>query len=161
MVSNLDNGYHGYWASDLYTVNSHFGTKEDLLNLADALHQRDMYLMIDVVANHMGIPQNYDYSSIKPFDSASHYHSCTDCPSSCNIEQWSNQEEVELCRLAGLPDLNQSVPFVNETLHWWVKEFVVEKYKADGIRIDTVVEVTKPFWCSFQSAAGAYAVGEV
>lgn len=36
-----------------YALNSHFGTEEDLQALADALHARGMYLMVDVVTNHM------------------------------------------------------------------------------------------------------------
>ena len=171
--TNISDGfgdsYHGFWASDLYTVNSHFGTEQDLIDLADALHKRGMYLMIDVVANHMGLaPQiqgtdgisKDDFSSFVPFNDSSHYHDCSNCPKSCWISDWTNQNEIEQCRLAGLPDLNQSVPFVAETLTSWVSDYVVKKWKADGIRIDTVCEVEKPFWCKFQKAAGVYAVGE-
>jgi alpha-amylase len=38
-------------------VNTNYGTAEDLLALSVALHDRDMYLMVDVVANHMVITQ--------------------------------------------------------------------------------------------------------
>jgi alpha-amylase len=34
--------YHGYWPNDLYSVNSHFGTSDDLQALSAALHARDM-----------------------------------------------------------------------------------------------------------------------
>lgn len=34
--------YHGYWQQDLYSVNSHFGTEDDLKALAQALHGRGM-----------------------------------------------------------------------------------------------------------------------
>jgi alpha-amylase len=34
--------YHGYWQTDLYNVNSAFGTKNDLKALSDALHSRGM-----------------------------------------------------------------------------------------------------------------------
>jgi hypothetical protein len=43
--SNPDNSivaYHGYWPRDLYSINSHFGTPEDLKKLSDALHARGM-----------------------------------------------------------------------------------------------------------------------
>jgi alpha-amylase len=62
--------YHGYWQQDMYvlhfmfvelrltlensySINSNYGTAEDLQALATALHDRGMYLMVDVVANHM------------------------------------------------------------------------------------------------------------
>lgn len=47
------NSYHGYWAQNIYEVNSNFGDKASLKALSDALHARGMYLMVDVVANHM------------------------------------------------------------------------------------------------------------
>ena len=34
--------YHGYWQQDLYSLNPHFGTAEDLKTLAEALHLRGM-----------------------------------------------------------------------------------------------------------------------
>ena len=160
VVENTDKGYHGYWAKDFYSINPNFGNEQDLINLADALHAKGMYLMIDVVANHVG-NQNNDISQINPFNKSSDYHSCSVCPSSCNIENFNDQNQVELCRLAGLPDLNQSDVSVATRLTSWVKDYVVTKWKADGIRIDTVPEVNSDFWASFQSAAGVYAVGEV
>lgn len=36
-----------------YNVNPKFGTADDIKALSKALHERGMYLMIDVVANHM------------------------------------------------------------------------------------------------------------
>jgi maltooligosyltrehalose synthase len=36
-----------------YNINSNYGTAADLLALSEALHDRGMYLMVDVVANHM------------------------------------------------------------------------------------------------------------
>ncbi|GIC94705.1 alpha-amylase A type-1/2 [Aspergillus udagawae] len=47
-------GFHGYWPQNIYSVNSHFGTADDIRALSKALHDRGMYLMLDVVANHMG-----------------------------------------------------------------------------------------------------------
>ena len=35
-------GYHGYWQQDLYRLNENFGTEQDLINLASALHDRGM-----------------------------------------------------------------------------------------------------------------------
>lgn len=39
--------------SDSYELNSNYGTAQDLSALSKALHDRGMYLMVDVVANHM------------------------------------------------------------------------------------------------------------
>lgn len=38
----ISSSYHGYWAEDIWSVNSAFGTEDDLIALSDALHSRGM-----------------------------------------------------------------------------------------------------------------------
>lgn len=140
-------------------MNPHFGTEQDLASLINAAHNRGMYVMVGVVANHVG-PVGWDFSSIPQFNNLACYHDCNGCPGDCNIAHWDNQPEVEHCRLSGLPDLNQSNPYVANTLTTWVNT-LVNKYHIDGIRIDTVPEVPKDFWAAFVAAAGVFQVGEV
>jgi len=159
IVKNTDQGYHGYWAQDITSINEHFGTLSDLISLRNALNNRGMYLMIDVVGNHMGNPsQGGSYSEFVPFNSAEHYHDCNGCPGSCNIENWNNQAEVEHCRLSGLPDLNQTNTFVRQNLIKYIKSLAADN--CDGLRIDTIAEVEKPFWKELQEAIGMFAIGE-
>ncbi len=47
-------GYHGYWARHLEKVDEHLGTLDTYKALSSALHERGMYLVQDVVPNHMG-----------------------------------------------------------------------------------------------------------
>lgn len=68
--------------------------------------------------------------------------------------------QVEVCRLANLPDLDQSNSFVRSTLTNWIKT-TISTYGFDGIRIDTTVEVPKDFWSEYTQAAGVYSIGEV
>lgn len=110
--------------------------------------------MVDVVANHMGCSGCRDFSSLNPFNSSSHYHDY------CEIVDFNNQNQVENCRLAGLPDLAQENTYVRETLKSWIHN-LVQTYGFDGIRIDTIPEVPKSFWDEFVSAAGVFATGEV
>lgn len=109
--------------------------------------------MVDVVANHSG-PIGDDFNQIYPLNHAEHYHS------DCDINDWNNQWQVENCRLAGLPDLNQSDSYVRGYLKDWVKNLVT-KYGFDGIRIDTIPEVEKPFWKEYGDSAGVFQMGEV
>ena len=46
---------NGYAATDLYAVDSHFGTLDDYRRLSDGLHARGMKLVIDLVPNHIGV----------------------------------------------------------------------------------------------------------
>ena len=68
--------------------------------------------------------------------------------------------QVEVCRLANLPDLDQSNSFVRSTLTNWIKQ-TVSRYGFDGIRVDTSPEVPKDFWSEYSQSAGVYSVGEV
>ena len=87
-------GYHGYWAQDFFSINKHFGTKEDLHFLVDACHKRNMWIMVDVVLNHVA-PVGFDFSSIVPFDRSEHYHDCVPCPENCMINfDLNNQTQV-------------------------------------------------------------------
>lgn len=130
----------GYWASNLYAINAHFGSAADLRALSDALHARGMYLMVDIVGNHMG---EGDTSTYTPFNQAWQYHDCAGCPADCNIHNFFTYPEMEHCRLANLPDLNHQQPSVRETLLQWAVDLVAN-YSIDGLRIDTVPEVRVP-----------------
>jgi len=159
-VANTPGGYHGYWAQDINNVNSNFGTQNDLKDLITECHKRDIWIMFDVIANHVG-PVGYDYKTIQPFNDQQHYHDCSKCPAGCNINfDAHDQTQTEICRLAGLPDLNQTNPYVSSTLLNWIKN-LLSSNNVDGIRIDTVPEVPKTFWTQFTQAAGVFSIGEV
>ncbi|KAL9560710.1 hypothetical protein ACKAV7_015027 [Fusarium commune] len=146
-----DGGYHGYWAKDLYAVNPKYGTADDLKSLVKSAHDKNMYVMCDVVANHMG--KGISDHKPSPLNEQSSYHT------PCDID-YSNQSSIEQCEIAGLPDLNTGSDTVKKVLYDWIK-WLVSEYSFDGIRIDTVKHVEKPFWPGFQDAAGVYAIGEV
>jgi alpha-amylase len=155
IILNTPGGYHGYWAQDFYAINPNFGTEQQFINLVSALHQRGMWIMVDVVANHVGpIGENLaGVGQINPFNQASYYHPY--CPIN-----WNNQWSVQNCWLANLPDLNQSVQFVSNGLLAWVKS-IVQKYSIDGLRIDTCPEVPMSFWAQYSQAAGVFTICEV
>ena len=102
IIDNTPGGYHGYWARNFYELNSAFGTKDEFKELVRKCHEKDIWVMVDVVANHVG-PVGTDYSSINPFNKAEHYHSRCDIHTYCDF---NNQANIEYCRLADLPDLD-------------------------------------------------------
>ena len=103
---------------------------------------------------------NEEYGIYTPFNDSKYFHDCSNCPVSCNIEDFNDKTQLELCRLVGLPDLNQSNSFVNDTLISWVKEYIIDKWKGDGIRLDTIPEIEPNFWGEFTNNAGVYSIGE-
>jgi len=96
---NKGNDYHGYGALNWNKVNPHFGTDEDLKSLVQAAHDKGIWVMLDVVANHVA-PVDLDFSTVVPFNDAKYYHT------KCQINNWNDPNEVEYCRLANLPDLD-------------------------------------------------------
>ncbi|KAF6837808.1 glycoside hydrolase family 13 protein (alpha amylase) [Colletotrichum musicola] len=153
--------YHGYWAQDIYQVNPLFGTAADLRALSDALHARGMYLMADVVTNHMawlGAPSTVNFTAYRPFSNASAYHMPP-----CWIN-YDDQTSVEKCWQGSdavpLPDLRTEDPAVRRVFNSWIKD-AVRRYGFDGLRLDSAKHVEKSFWPPFERAAGVYAVGEV
>lgn len=49
-TTRYGDAYHGYWQTDLFSVNSHFGTPQDLKALSSALHARGMVSRVEVLA---------------------------------------------------------------------------------------------------------------
>ncbi|GAB5355673.1 hypothetical protein AAMO2058_000225800 [Amorphochlora amoebiformis] len=161
VVSQVDGGYHGYWARDLSSINENFGSFEDLKSLVDSAHDQGIWIMLDVVVNHMGAYID-QLPSFVPFNDSKYFHSCATCPENCMIQDFYNDEQTYICRLASLPDLNQSRPDVAKTLIS-VYSDLFEKAGIDGVRMDTVTEVEPEYWKQFKEGAApeTFIIGEV
>lgn len=157
--------YHGYWPTNIYAVNEHFGTEDDLRALSDEVHKRGMYLMVDVVINDMGFATNgqdpatsIDYSVFTPFNDQRFYHPW------CNITDFDNYTEAQVCWLGdnqvALPDLNTESQEVSDIMNEWAVSLVA-KYSIDGFRVDAAKHVSDDFLRSFAAAAGIFTIGEV
>ncbi|OCF59966.1 hypothetical protein L486_02639 [Kwoniella mangroviensis CBS 10435] len=162
VVANIDGlydheSYHGYWTSNIFELNKHFGTAQDLLDLSAAIHVRGMYLMVDVVANHVGVESKDAFLPSQrygPFNSPADFHTY------CSPD-WDDQWDVENCWLSeNMPDLNTESPHVIASLYSWIQD-LVKVFHIDALRIDTVKHVRKDFWPGFVKAAGVVAMGEV
>jgi alpha-amylase len=118
-----------------------------------------MYLMFDVVVNHMAatsLPPNY--STLSPYNNQSDFHPF------CFITDYGNQTDVEQCWLGDnyvpLPDINTEDPDIVASLYLWIKT-LVQQYQVDGLRIDTVKHIRQDFWPGFAASAGVFTMGEV
>ncbi|MYJ75200.1 MAG: hypothetical protein F4089_08910, partial [Gammaproteobacteria bacterium] len=65
-------GWHGYWPTHFQEIDPHFGTVEDYKRLSHELHCRGMYLVKDVIANHVGNFFIYD-GEYDPEDTAKNF----------------------------------------------------------------------------------------
>lgn len=158
--TSLGEAYHGFWTTDLYSLNDNFGTADDLLALSDALHARGMYLMVDVVVNFMAYNADsgaVDYTQVTPFNSADYYHdACTidDSVDTTVVECWEGMSGVSLA------DLRTEDEDVRTVWKEWVAD-LVETYSIDGLRLDSTKHVETDFWEEFIASAGVFATGEI
>jgi alpha-amylase len=171
VVENLEGNtavgeaYHGYWSTNDYAINAHFGTADELQKLSDELHKRDMYLMVDVVVNNFAAPYNnttpqpiVDYSKFNPLNDEKYFHKY------CNVTEWDNATNYQDCWLypygVALADVDTEAPAVVDMLGKWVKE-LVSNYSIDGLRIDAAKHVNDAFLPQFVRNSGVFALGEV
>ena len=148
--------YHGYGATDMYAVDPHYGSLQDLRSLADALHHRGMKLVLDTVPNHVG-PAN-PWAADEPDPNwlhgtlAHHDAAIGDFrPLIDPYAPWRDQRDILEGWFANvLPDLNQenaaTSQYLIQNALWWVEET-----GADGLRIDTFPYVCRPFWHKFHA----------
>lgn len=127
--------YHGYWPLDFNQVDRHLysadpkipdGDMRHLQKLARELHKNDLKLVLDMVVNHTG----YEHPWQKERPDWFHPPGYED-----DVRRY----------LFGLPDLNFSNPdvidyFIDNIIDW------VNIGEIDGIRMDAVKHIDKPFW---------------
>ena len=133
--------YHGYGQSDVYQIDSRYGTNADYTNLSAALHQRGMKNILDYVTNHWGAAHwmmselpTYDWIHQFPGYAQTNYHMTT------QFDPHAAAADARLCAdgwfVKSMPDLNQSNPLVlnylTQNALWWI-----ESADLDGFRVDT------------------------
>ncbi|KAL1961618.1 hypothetical protein VTN77DRAFT_1393 [Rasamsonia byssochlamydoides] len=159
--------FHGYWPQNLYELNSHFGSPDDLKNLSSELHKRGMYLLVDIVANELAYDiGNANMTSTTPIDYSVFvpFNSSQDFEPYCPITDWNNQTQFQTCWLGyegvATPRLKTTDPNIANTLNQWIKD-LVETYDIDGIRVDGAKQIEYSFFQPFLQSAGVYAMAEV
>ncbi len=146
--------YHGYSATDMFGVDPHLGTMNDLQALVRAAHDRGMKVVLDTVPNHVGAahpwakdPPSSNWLHGSP---ASHIEAQFDFTSIVNPNGNAAARNAVLNGwfANSLPDLNQDDPQVTRYLIqngiWWI-----ERSGADGLRIDTFPFVPRSFWHAY------------
>ena len=154
ILKNKEGSFHGYHNIDIYSINEHFGTSDDLKNLIKACHDKDIWVILDAVPNHMA--GDVPIESFIPFNKTEYFHD--DCGSIDDSEK--TQEQKENCAIWGMPDLKQENDYVNKTLLSWIKN-TINDYDFDGVRYADVSNVPKWFWKAFTESANTYTFGVV
>ncbi|MFN4122279.1 MAG: alpha-amylase family glycosyl hydrolase [Flavobacteriales bacterium] len=131
-------GYHGYWPISSSKIDHRFGKDNDLREMVEEAHRRNISVLIDFVSNH--IHQEHPIMRINPEWTSSMYLP----DGKVNIRIW---EEHRLTTWfdSFMPDLDYSKPEVidamtDSALYW------LEKFNLDGFRHDATKHVSEDFW---------------
>ena len=145
---------NGYDISDYRSIHPQFGTIEDWEQLLDALHARDIRLLMDLVVNHTSIEHDWFQRSRRRedgYESFYHWHGGEpDQPpnnwgSLFGGSAWSYDDEREQWYLSIFdstqPDLNWRNPDVRREMES-VAQFWLDK-GVDGFRLDAISHLSK------------------
>jgi glycosidase len=136
--------YHGYDATDYYTVEADYGTNQDFQDLVAAAHERDIEVIVDLVLNHTSNEHPWFRESAEGADAP--------------IRDWYVWNDTDTGQTGafgapvwhplggayyfgffweGMPDLNYRNPQVTEQMYD-VARFWLEDMGADGFRLDAI-----------------------
>ena len=124
-----------YAVSDYYAIDSDLGTKDDLLHLIGAAHQRHMRVILDEVPNHTA------WDSVMMSHPAYYKHDITG-----NILYPHDWKDVAALNYSD-PSLRK---YMVDMFAYWLKTF-----DLDGFRCDDAGDVPKAFWDEASSALRA------
>lgn len=173
--------YHKYDAKDYYKIDPKFGTEEDLKELLEICHARNVKVIIDLAINHTAKSNEWFEKFIdarrKNDDKSEYYdfYTCVDADA-----QLSNHTYYPLYAYSGLyyegnfdsgmPEVNYDSTFAKNTMldvarHWL--EFGVDGFRFDAIKYIYYYETEKnaEFWKWYMDELRAikpdvYTVGE-
>ena len=173
-------GYHGYRAEDVERVAAPLGTLQDYRELSHALHSQGMYLVQDVVVNHMGDYSSYgdkwdeqdptigfqriaDSNGMKAPTQAPFDQNAVRDPAQrkAGIYHWTpaitnynDAGQLQDFQLADLDDLDTENPVVRDALResygFWIREVGV-----DAFRVDTAFYVLPEYFADFMHSHDA------
>ena len=131
-------GYHGYWPVSFTQIDPRFGTSDELHELVQVAHQKNMNVLLDFVANHV--------HELHPVYQQ-HPDWATDLylpDGSLNTERWDEYRLTTWFDVF-LPTLDLERPEVTGMLSdsavWWIRE-----YHLDGFRHDATKHIPEFFW---------------
>ena len=140
--NNMYMSYHGYAATDLYKIDPRHGTNELYKKFVKEAHKRGIKVILDHVANHIGI--NHPWVSNVPtptwINGKPGFHLPVEHDKSVYVDPYADSMSIRRANegwfVDYMPDLNQRDTFLSKYIIqntiWWI-----EYAGLDGIREDT------------------------
>lgn len=159
---------HKYDTNDYYSVDSQFGTNEDLKTLIQEAHQRGIKVMLDAVFNHCAVFHPFfldvvEKGSDSPYYDGFYIKDHTKPVLDVAIEDLKDRDKLKGLNLfkAGslnyetfaftpyMPKINLEHPLMHDYF-LKVAQHYVEEYDIDGWRLDVSNEIPHRFWRNFR-----------
>ncbi len=142
--------YHGYDITDYYAINPDYGTLDDVLRLIEEVHQRDMYIIMDYVANHTSNRHPFFLDAFaNPESEYSEFY------------KWINEEQTQVQGFSGIssmPEINYQSDFARQYMVDMAQFWMDPNGDGDttdgfdGFRCDVAVGPPLSFWADLRTA---------
>ncbi len=141
--------YHGYAVTDLYKIDSRFGTNNDYVKLVETAHSKGLKVIMDMIFNHLGtnyywkndLPMHNWYNEWPKFTQSNYRGGVVSDP---HASEYDYNKMVKGWFDITMADLNQDneymANFLIQNSIWWI-----EYAGLDGIRQDTYPYPYKDF----------------
>ncbi|MBA3920564.1 MAG: alpha-amylase [Nostocaceae cyanobacterium] len=150
--------YHGYSIQSYLNIDPRFGTKEDLVELVDAAHQKGMRVFLDVVLNHSGDnwhypgDVSYNYVNDQQFPFGGWRREDRPLPSELRnpnfyhrrgeIKNWDGYPETQHGDFFSLKDFNndedgdgqQLLDVLVKAHCYWMREADIDGFRMDAVK---------------------------
>lgn len=138
--------YHGYDATDYYTVARAYGTNDDFKRLITEAHKRGIKVLIDMVLNHTS--NEHPWFQAAMHDTASPFRAWyrwsktkPDEKGPWGQDVWYKSpvrdEYYYAVFWSGMPDLNYETPAVRAEVkkiaHFWLEDMHVDGFRLDAV----------------------------
>lgn len=149
--------YHGYDIIDYYSTNEDYGTIDDFKYMLDVLHQNDIKVLIDFVANHTSSQNQWFLDGLSNPDSPyADYYEFTDKPDSTSGWKYNGKYDKYYRGnfSEGMPDLNYKNKAVwtemKNVAGYWL-DTGVDGFRLDAsMHIDPDWDMTQEWWQDFE-----------
>lgn len=175
--------FHGYWTKDWSALDPNFGTMDDLKNMIQAAHDKEIRILMDVIINHTGPVTDIDpvwpeeWVRTSPQCSYQSYETTANCTLVKNLPDvlTESDEEVELPpqliqkwksegryeqEMKELDDFFASTGLPRAPRYYIMKWLVdyINDFGIDGFRVDTVKHLHEDVFAElYQLAKDAFA----
>jgi glycosidase len=182
MPINSSPSYHGYDVTDYLNVNPDYGTREDLKQLVEEAHKRNISVLMDFVVNHTSTqhPWFQDAKSSPTSPYRDYYQWATPTTNTSELgdtgqQLWygSGNNQYFAYFWEGMPDLNFDNPKVRQEIikagQFWLKDVGIDGFRLDAakhIYADPDPAKNVQWWQEFRTAMedvkkDVFLVGEV